>query len=300
MEESFRRAIRKMTGKSLKRFFIRENKSELEATLSQTMSVNFAIALFEHLDAVLNLPEAETGKENTISFSETAWKTAAAEFPKIIEESKLKFEEFRHKWKERFTTEELLRILLQGNWITEENALYSLTIKNTKTEINNLYLATIHLMVGDAEKLFVMLTSKVIYLQNRLCKHWYEESAVDAISKILPCLEASLRKQEETLVASLRATIAFLAKERFAMAFSSKAKQKKYTSAYACVRRIGNLWNSTGAYENAFLAFLDDFCDYVSGLSLLLEEWYFNKWSLFLRGFSRGQLDLFATLQKQD
>ena len=41
-----------------------------------------------------------------------------------------------------------------------------------------------------------------------------------------------------------------------------------------------------------------DFCDYAVGLCLLMAEWYRDKWSLFLRGFSRGQLDLFGSLQK--
>ncbi len=296
MEESFRRAIRKMTGKSLVRFGNLPNRTRLEAVMSQSMTANWSIALFEHLEAALQKSDSEIGSSEMISYSVSAWKLAETEFPKLLSDSREKLEEFRKKWAQRFTTEELHRMLLQGNWITESEEGFSLALKNNKAEIQNLYLATVHLMVGDAEKLFVMMTSRLLHLQDRLSRYWYEESALDPVSKILPCLEASLRKREETLIADLRETIATLAKERFFAAFS-KSKQKKYSTSFACVRHIGRIWNANGAYENSFLAYLDDFCDYFSGLSLLIEEWYRNKWSLFLRGFSRGQLDLFGSLQ---
>lgn len=295
MEESFRRAIRKLTGHSLLRFGTHPNRSRIEATMSQSMSVNWAIALFEHLDAVVKEPESAMGGPEMISFSSSAWKLADMEFPKLIEECRAKFEEFRHKWAQRYTTDEIHRMLLQGNWLEESDAGWTLACKGSKTEVNNLYLATIHLMIGDAEKLFVMVTSQVLHLQERLCKYWYEESAHDAVSKILPCMEASFRKREEAIVAELRATMAILAKEHFAEAFPARAKVKHYSTSYGCVRAIGRSWDMNFAYENAFLAFLDDFCDYASGLCLLIEEWYRDKWALYLRGFSRGQLDLFGS-----
>jgi hypothetical protein len=62
----------------------------------------------------------------------------------------------------------------------------------------------------------------------------------------------------------------------------------------SCARNVGRLWDLNGAYENPFLAYTDDFCDYAAGLTLLIGRWYQEKWSLFLRGFSRGQLDLFG------
>lgn len=296
MEESFRRAIRKMTGHSLLRFGTHPNRSRIEATMSQSMSVNWAIALFEHLDAVMKSPETAMGGPEMISFSQSAWKLAESEFPKLLDECREKFEEFRHKWVQRFSTEELHRMLLQGDWLEESDGGWALASKNSKTEVNNLYLATIHLMVGDAEKLFVMVTSRVQHLQDRLCKYWYEESAHDAVSKILPCMEASFRKREEDIVAELRGTVSLLAKNHFAEAFPARAKVKRYSTSFACVRAIGRVWDANYAYENAFLAFLEDFCDYVSGLCLLIEEWYRDKWTLYLRGFSRGQLDLFGNL----
>lgn len=298
MEESFRRAIRKMTGRSLLRLGTRDNRSKLEATMAQNMAVNWSIALFEHLDAVSSTPESAMSGPEMISYSPKAWNLIETEFPKLIEDTRSKFEEFRLKWKQRFATEELHRVLLQGNWLQETENGWQLAIKNNKTEIGNLYLSTVHLMVGDAEKLFVMLSSRVLHLQDRFSKYWYEESALDAVSKILPCLEASLRKKEESLIADLRGTLAQVAKDRFTLAFSTRHKQRTYSSSYACVRSVGRLFDPNCAYENAFLAYLEDFCDYSAGLCLLIAKWYRDKWSLFLRGFSRGQLDLFGSLQK--
>lgn len=298
MEESFRRAIRKMTGRSLLRLGVRPNRSKLEATLAQSMSANWSIALFEHLDAVSSEPETAMSGPEMISYSPSAWKLIERDFPKLLEEAREKFDEFRLKWKQRFSTDELHRMLLQGNWVVENENGWSLAIKSNKTEINNFYLSTVHLMVGDAEKLFVMLSSRVLHLQERFSKYWHEESALDAVSKILPCLEASFRKREETLMTDLRATLASVAKERFSSAFSTRQKTRGYSTSYACVRSVGRLWDPNFAYENAFLAYLEDFCDYAVGLCLLMAEWYRDKWSLFLRGFSRGQLDLFGSLQK--
>lgn len=286
-----------MTGRSLFRKVSHANRSRIEGLMAQEMSVNWAIALFEHLDAVLRAPELSMSGSEAISFGRSAWRLSEKEFPKLEAETRERFGEFRSKWAQRFSTPELSRLLLQGSWLREEERGWTLALKSQKAEINNFYLATIHLMVGDAEKLFVMVTSRTLRLQERLGKLWLEESATDAISKVLPCLEASLRKCEGTIISNLRGTISLFAHERFAAAFSSKARAKHYPTSLACVRSVGRFWNLNGAYENSFLAFLDDFCDYVSGLSLLLEEWYQSKWSLFLRGFLRGQLDLFESPQ---
>ena len=75
MEESFRRAIRKMTGASI-RLNACPNRSSMVADLSQSMMVTWSIALFEHLDALLNNLDPSVGSSEQISYSETAWKLA--------------------------------------------------------------------------------------------------------------------------------------------------------------------------------------------------------------------------------
>lgn len=267
------------------------------STLSQSMMVTWSIALFEHLDALMNNAESMASASELISYSESAWKLADASFPQIVQDANKLYDEFRAKWMQRFSTDEVLRLLLEGgDFLThDEEQGWALTVKNSKQDISAFYSATIHLLVSDAEPLFVRMHGRVMQLQEKLCKYWHGESAVDAVSKLLPCLETSLREKENALVLSLRGTLNTIAKKRFAAAFAGKGTPHYYASAAGCARNVGRFWNPHGAYENGFLAFTDDFCDFARGLSLQVIEWYHSKWSLFLRGFSRGQLNLFET-----
>lgn len=296
MEESFRRAIRKMTGTSM-RLSARPDRPLMMATLSQSMMVTWSIALFEHLDAMINNRDEAVGGSELISFSETAWKLCDASFPQIKADANKLYDEFRAKWMQRFSTDEVLRLLLEGGDFIhhDEEKGWALTVKNNKQDINAFYSATIHLLVSDAEPLFVRMHGRVMQLQEKLCKYWHSESAVDAVSKLLPCLESSLRDKENAMITSLRSSLNVLAKKRFALAFTGKGPQRYYRSAASCARNVGRFWNPHYAYENGFLAFTDEFCDYARDLTLYIIDWYHDKWSVFLRGFSRGQLNLFET-----
>lgn len=296
MQENFRRSIRKMTGNSV-RLSVRPNRSSMVANLSQSMMVTWSIVLYEHLDAMLNDPTANVGSSELISFSETAWKLADSSFPQIIADANKLYDEFRAKWMQRFSTEEVMRLLLESGEFMQhdEEKGWVLTVKNNKQDINAFYSATIHLLVSDAEPLFVRMHGRVMQLQEKLCKYWHSESAVDAVSKLLPSLEASLRDKENAMIVSLRSSLNALAKKRFAAAFATKNPSRYYSSAAGCARNVGRYWNPHYAYENGFLAFTDDFCDYARGLTIQIIEWYQSKWALFLRGFSRGQLNLFET-----
>lgn len=296
MEESFRRAIRKMTGASV-RLSVRPNRASMVATLSQSMMVTWSIALFEHLDALMNNLEVTAGGSELIGYSETAWKLCESGFPQIIQSANKLYDEFRTKWMQRFSTDEVLRLLLEGGdfLVHDDERGWALTVKNNKQDINAFYSATIHLLVSDAEPLFVRMHGRVMQLQEKLSKYWHGESAVDAVSKLLPCLESSLREKENAMVVSLRQSLNILAKKRFVAAFATKGQPHYYASANSCARNVGRYWNPHYAYENCFLAFTDDFCDYARGLTIQIIEWYQSKWSLFLRGFNRGQLNLFET-----
>jgi hypothetical protein len=258
------------------------------------MDATWSIALFEHLDAALADPSASMAGPEMISYSPLAWASSQKDFPLLLDEFRVRFDEFRAKWAQRFATEELHRILLQGGWITQDGEGWYFLFKGTSQEVRNLYFSTIHLLVGDAEKLLVMMAARVIHLQERLSKVWHKESATDAISKILPSMEVSFHEHEDRYIARLRASLAEVAFKRFSLAFKTRGKVRHYATSIACARAVGSTWNRSGAYENAFLAFTDDFCDYACGLTLLIGEWYRDKWSLYLRGFSRGQLDLFG------
>lgn len=300
MQENFRRSIRKMTGNSV-RLSVRPNRSSMVANLSQSMMVTWSIVLYEHLDAMLNDPSVNVGSSELISYSETAWKLADTSFPQIIADANKLYDEFRAKWMQRFSTEEVMRLLLESGEFMQhdEEKGWLLNVKNSKQDINAFYSATIHLLVSDAEPLFVRMHGRVMQLQEKLCKYWHSESAVDAVSKLLPSLEASLRDKENAMVVSLRSSLNALAKKKFAAAFASKNPPRYYSTAASCARNVGRYWNPHYAYENGFLAFTDDFCDYARGLTIQIVEWYQSKWALFLRGFSRGQLNLFETTADQ-
>lgn len=280
------------------RLSARPDRPLMMATLSQSMMVTWSIALFEHLDAMINNRDEAVGGSELISFSETAWKLCDASFPQIKADANKLYDEFRAKWMQRFSTDEVLRLLLEGgDFLThDEEKGWTLTVKNNKQDISAFYSATIHLLVSDAEPLFVRMHGRVMQLQEKLCKYWHGESAVDAVSKLLPCLESSLREKENAMILSLRMSLNQIAKKRFAAAFASKSQPRYYTSATSCARNVGRFWNPHYAYENCFLAFTDDFCDYARGLTLQIIDWYQSKWALFLRGFNRGQLNLFETM----
>lgn len=280
------------------RLSARPDRLLMMATLSQSMMVTWSIALFEHLDAMINNRDEAVGGSELISFSETAWKLCDASFPQIKADANKLYDEFRAKWMQRFSTDEVLRLLLEGgDFLThDEEKGWTLTVKNNKQDISAFYSATIHLLVSDAEPLFVRMHGRVMQLQEKLCKYWHGESAVDAVSKLLPCLESSLREKENAMIVSLRMSLNQIAKKRFAAAFASKSQPRYYTSATSCARNVGRFWNPHYAYENCFLAFTDDFCDYARGLTLQIIDWYQSKWALFLRGFNRGQLNLFETM----
>jgi len=280
------------------RLSARPDRPLMMATLSQSMMVTWSIALFEHLDAMINNRDEAVGGSELISFSETAWKLCDASFPQIKADANKLYDEFRAKWMQRFSTDEVLRLFLEGgDFLThDEEKGWTLTVKNNKQDISAFYSATIHLLVSDAEPLFVRMHGRVMQLQEKLCKYWHGESAVDAVSKLLPCLESSLREKENAMIVSLRMSLNQIAKKRFAAAFASKSQPRYYTSATSCARNVGRFWNPHYAYENCFLAFTDDFCDYARGLTLQIIDWYQSKWALFLRGFNRGQLNLFETM----
>lgn len=309
MDEYFRRAIRKLTGRSLSRLAARPERSVLLAELAQNMEPAWSIALGAHLEAALDDPAAVMAGSETISSSSEAWRAAQGEFPALQEEFRARFEEFRTKWLQRFSTDEIAKTLLQGRWVSQDDqglwsfALKGRTDKEREKEARNLYYETAHLLVGDAQKLLVMMLSRALHLQDRLAAVWHRESAVDAVSKVLPSLEASLRDFEDKTFFSIREAMPGLAYERFIAAFRSArlSQVSKASSVHSVARQVGGpAWNPLGAYENAFLAYLDDFCDYTRGLAVLLGDWYHNKWSLYLRGFSRGQLDLFGAVPPSD
>lgn len=299
MEESFRRAIRKMTGKSLVRLAGRPDRTDVMGRLAQELHATWSVVLHEHLNAS-HQKDGFAGETDMVSHSQSLYAASQEEFPALREEFQQKMADFRHKWQQRYQLEAITPLLLQGNWLAQSDQGWFFTLKGTSQEIKNFYFETLHLMVGDAEKLVVMILSRVMHLQEKLANQWIRETAIGPASKILPSLEAGLRDQEAEVFHELRESLARLAFQRFSQSFKSRSsKVSYYPSSQALVRTIGRNWNPLGIWETGFLGFLQDFCDYTEGLLMLIADWYYMKWSLYLRGFSTGQLHLFSTHHQQ-
>jgi hypothetical protein len=129
-----------MTDSSV-RLSVRPNRSTMIATLSQSMMVTWSIVLHEHLDAMLNDPAVNVGTSELISYSETAWKLADSSFPQIKADANKLYDEFRTKWMQRFSTDEVMRLLLEGGDFLhhDEEKGWALTVKNNKQDINAFY-----------------------------------------------------------------------------------------------------------------------------------------------------------------
>lgn len=296
LDESFRRAIRKLTGKSLVRFGGRPARAQVLEFLSQAMDPAYSIVLKEHaLEASTRTWDAVPGQE-WVSQGAQAWALCQNEFPALHQEFRERFAEFRTKWAQRYTLEALTEMLRQGRWLTQAENVWSLNLKGGAQEVRNLYFETAHLLVGDAEKLLVMMNSRALHLQDRLASLWLQEIGEGPECKLLPSLEASLRDRENACFREMREGLETRAFKRFVQAFrtGSRVRPEVYTSENALVRQVGKVWNPMGVWDTGYRAYLEEIADYACGSCLLLCDWYYNKWSLFLRGFSRGQLDLFA------
>ncbi|NLB62958.1 MAG: hypothetical protein GX801_02470 [Fibrobacter sp.] len=295
MKEAFRRAIRKMTGKSINLLPSRPIREDVLGKFATGMSSAWTVILQEHINASLE-QEQSYGSGEYVSRSEGAWELAQDLFPALQKEFSQKSCEFRDKWHQRYTLKTLTPQLQQGNWLQKADSGWFFNLGTSEQQIKDFYFETLHLMVGDAEKLLVMHFSRILHIQERLVAEWHQESVNSPLSKVLPSFEAGMRESEIGIFKTFRDGISTIAFRYFSNAFKSESRKKtSFASADAATRQIGSIWNPTGVWETGFLAFLHDFCDYLEGLISHSDEWYYNKWTLFLRGFSAGQLDLFQS-----
>ena len=63
---------------------------------------------------MLNNREDAVANTELISYSESAWKLCDTGFPQIAEAANKLYDEFRTKWMQRFSTEEVLRLCWRG------------------------------------------------------------------------------------------------------------------------------------------------------------------------------------------
>jgi len=285
-----------MTGRSLLGVSGAPDRQAVLSFLSEGVDPAYCIALREHIDGSES-DFLQAGPESSVSEAMNLQKACQKEFRALQLELKTAFQNFREKWAQRLETSVLAPQLRDNGWITQADGGFKLDLGTSRKDIRDFYYDTVHLMVGDAEKLVVTAHSRSAHLQQRLAKTWYAETIESPASKILPTLEAGLRGSENALMQKLRESLGNVAIHFFSEAFRLRRTSRSFRvwkSEEAVVRNLGEHWNPAGIWPNGFRAYMEEFCDYASGISTEITDWYLDKWLLYLRGFSRGQLNLFA------
>lgn len=286
MKDSYRRSYKKIIGSTLRSNSRVVNRRSLLKSIGESIDPSISIILREVLDI------QEEGWE---SLKIGAYSTGRAEITKQLDglraDISTRFEEFFYKWDLRLQNESIEEILVRGNWVVQDGTFWRLGVKNNKKEMKELFYQMAHILVGDAEKLLVMAQSRCSQMQESVIKKWYQE--IDSPeSRLLPTLEASLRPWESEVMRRVRNRMYPLALEYFQNGIRAGSKET-FTSIDELVSSFGRYWDPLEISENGMLAFLQTFTELANGLADHIINWYIQKMGLYLRGFRRGQLDLF-------
>jgi hypothetical protein len=297
MDESFRRAFRRMTGRSLLGLGGVPDRKGVSDYLCSHIDPAYAVALKEHLQ--LSEGEQAIHAKEYISEAPDTQKECIEEFRELKQEMRLKFREFKQKWSQRYTQVPLVELLdNNGRIVYVPGEGYKIELEAGKKAVKDFYYETVHFMVGDAEKLVVTNHARLMFIQKKMSQLWYKESLSSSLTKVLPTLEAGLRSLEEEVMLSLRQSMSALALQYFSAAFAKRRNNMSFntfSTKEALARNIGVHWNPGGIWDTGFRGYLEDYSEYACGMCFQIMDWYMEKWFLFLRGFSCGQLNLFAS-----
>jgi hypothetical protein len=220
--------------------------------------------LSEHVGQAAEHPEDFPHSEN-ISQSRAAWLMASDGFFELENEFASRLNEWQAKWLRRFEIEGTAQIVASeaAQIKKAENA------KEREKLSKNLYLSTVHLMAGDAQKHVVTLNSRAELLQEKVRKIWHKSCLGDSYSKILPSMENAFESYEETFFGSIRESLPRYAMQEFALAIMAK-------------ENCGSILNFY--FSNIFR--------YVSKISSSMCRFYSKKWALYAGGFRSRQNSL--------
>jgi len=239
------------------------------AELSQGMNPALVTVLSEHLSWVAEHPESFPHSEN-ISQSQAAWLMAQEAFAELEQTFAQRIYEWHAKWQQRFEQEGTAQTVA-----VEAEAIRK--IKNAKERerrARDLYLNTMHLMVGNAQKDIIFVNSRADSLQKAIRKIWHKNCPNDSYSKILPSLESTFEDYEEAF---------------FKNTIQSFFEDQK-DSGPSIARRdfletiMGNI--SCNSILNFYFSKV---FRRVSKISSGLCRFYAKKWTLYARGFSSRQ-----------
>jgi len=233
------------------------------------MDPALVIVLSEHLGWVAKHPDNFPHSES-ISQSRAAWLSALSGFAEMEQKFAAKLDEWREKWQQRFEIEKTAQIVADGAG----------EIKNAKNAKERerlaraLYLNTVHLMIGDAQKHLVTVNSRAELLQENIRKIWHKNCPSDSYSKILPSIESSFQNYEETYFNNIR--------------YSFFEDQKDSVPSIARQEFLEAIMANDNC--NLILNFyFSKIFRQISKISANLCKFYSKKWALYARGFSCRQ-----------
>jgi len=236
------------------------------------MDPALVIVLSEHLGWMAEHPEDFPHSEN-ISQSKPVWLMAHNGFLELKQKFEERLDEWHSKWQQRFEIEGTAQIVAAGAEAIKN-------IKNSKDRerrAKDLYLNTVHLMVGDAQKYLVTMNSRAELLQENIRKTWHKTCPGDSCSKILPSIEGAFQNYEEEFFTDIR---------------NSFFEDQK-DSAPGIARRefLESIMVNDNCNQILNFYFLK-IHSYVSKVSFCLYRFYSKKWAMYARGFRNRQNNL--------
>jgi hypothetical protein len=238
------------------------------AELARGMDPALVIVLSEHLGWAAEHPNNIPYSEN-ISQSQAAWLMACDGFLELEQKFAERLSEWYAKWQQRFETEGTAQIIANG-----APAIKKAKAKERERLAKDLYLNTVYLMIGDAQKHVVTINGRAEFLQESVRKTWHKNCPNDSYSKILPSIEGSFQSFEET----------FFENERISFFEDQK------DSAPGIARQ--EFLETIMAVDNCDLIlnfYFSRIFRYVSKISSNLCRFYSKKWALYARGFRSRQ-----------
>jgi len=231
------------------------------AELARGMDAAFVTVLSEHLEWVAQHPEKFPHSEH-ISQSQAAWLMALEGFAELEQKFSERLYEWHSKWQQRFELENTAKAVASG----AENIKKNKNAKEREKLARELYLNTVHLMIGDAQKHIVTLNGRVDFLQENIRKVWHKSCPADSYSKILPGIEGSFQSYEDKYFDDIKNSLPDFAKREFLETIMANDD----------CNSIFNLY-----YSKIF--------HHVAKISSCLCKFYSKKWALYARGFSSRQ-----------
>jgi len=239
------------------------------AELSHGMNPALVTVLSEHLSWVAEHPESVPHSEN-ISQSQQAWLMACEGFAELEQTFAKRIYEWHAKWQQRFEQEGTAQT------VTAEAEVIKKT-KNAKERerlARNLYLKTMHLMVGDVQKDIIFVNSRADYLQKSIRKIWHKSCSNDSYSKILPSLESTFEDYEDAFF-----------KNKIQSFFED---QKDSVPSIARREFLETIMENDNC-DSILNFYFSKVFRRVSKISSGLCRFYAKKWTLYARGFSSRQ-----------